>query len=88
MKRELKGKVAWVTRFQYVCLGLRCKVKKFDSNCPLLTVWDCLTLLPHSVTSGNYDDESCWMMKDNCFYHVCYWIDANVEWLIELELES
>jgi len=28
------------------------------------------------------------MMKDNCFHHVCYWIDANVEWLIELELES
>ena len=20
------------------------------------------------------------------FHHVCYWIDANVEWLIELEL--
>ena len=28
------------------------------------------------------------MMKDNCFHHVCYWIDANVEWLIELELEG
>ena len=28
------------------------------------------------------------MMKDNCFRHVCYWIDANVEWLIELELAS
>ena len=27
------------------------------------------------------------MMKNNCFHHVCYWIDANVEWLIELELE-
>ena len=26
--------------------------------------------------------------KDNYFHHVCYWIDANVEWLIELELES
>ena len=35
-----------------------------------------------------YDYESCWMMKDNYFHHVCYWIDANVEWLIELELES
>ena len=35
-----------------------------------------------------YNDESGWMMKDNFFfYHVCYWIDANVEWLIELELE-
>ena len=28
------------------------------------------------------------MMKTNYFHHVCYWIDANVEWLIELELES
>src|SRR6185503_5010621 len=40
--------------------------------------WDCLTLLPHRVTSGMYNDESGWMMKDNFFfYHVCYWIDAN-----------
>ena len=28
-----------------------------------------------------------WMMKDNCFHHVCYWIDAHLEWLIELEPE-
>ena len=24
-------------------------------------------------------------MKDNCFHHLCYWIDAQLEWLIELE---
>ena len=29
-----------------------------------------------------------WMIKDNCFHHVCYWIDAHLEWLIELEPES
>ena len=28
-----------------------------------------------------------WMLKDNCFHHVCYWIDAHLEWLIELEPE-
>ena len=22
-----------------------------------------------------------WMIKDNYFHHVCYWIDANLEWL-------
>ena len=91
MQRELKGKVAWAKRDvdPHACvLGLPGQVNKFNSNRLLLTVWDCLTLLPHRVTSGNYDDEFCWMMKDNCFHHVCYWIDAHVEWLIELELES
>ena len=29
-----------------------------------------------------------WMVKDNCFHYVCYWIDAHLEWLIELEPES
>ena len=33
-------------------LGLLGQVNKFDSNRPLLTVWDCLTLLPHRVRSG------------------------------------
>ena len=32
-------------------LGLSGQVNKFDSNRPLLTVWDCLTLLPHRVRS-------------------------------------
>ena len=32
--------------------GLPGQVNKFDSNRPLLTVWDCLTLLPHRVRSG------------------------------------
>ena len=29
-----------------------------------------------------------WMLKDNCFHHVCYWIDAHPEWLTEIEPES
>ena len=29
-----------------------------------------------------------WMIKDNCFHHVYYWIDAHLEWLIELEPEN
>ena len=29
-----------------------------------------------------------WIMKDNYFNHVCYWIDTHLEWLIELELEA
>ena len=32
-------------------LALPGQVNKFDSNRPLLTVWDCLTLLPHRVRS-------------------------------------
>ena len=55
MKRELKGKVVWAKRDidPHACvLDLPGQVKKFDSNRPLLTVWDCLTLLPHRVRSG------------------------------------
>jgi len=51
VQRELKGTVAWVTLFPCVCLGLPGQVNKFDSNRPLLTVWDCLTLLLHRVRS-------------------------------------
>ena len=29
-----------------------------------------------------------WIIKDNCFHHVCYSIDAHLEWLMELEPES
>ena len=29
-----------------------------------------------------------WMIKDNCFHHVCYWIYAHLEWLTELEPEN
>jgi len=29
-----------------------------------------------------------WLMKNNCFHHGCYWIDAHLEWLIELEHEG
>ena len=29
-----------------------------------------------------------WLIKDNCFHHACYWIDAHIEWLIELEPEN
>ena len=32
-------------------LGLAGQVNKFDSNRPLLMVWDCLTYLPHRVRS-------------------------------------
>ena len=52
MQLELKGKVAWAKRDvdPHACvLGLPGQVNKFDSNRPLLTVWDCLTLLSHRV---------------------------------------
>ena len=26
-----------------------------------------------------------WIIKDNCFQHACYRIDAHLEWVIELE---
>ena len=29
-----------------------------------------------------------WLIKDNCFHHACYWIDAHLEWVIELEPEG
>ena len=29
-----------------------------------------------------------WIIKDNCFHHACYWIDAHLEWVIELEPEN
>ena len=29
-----------------------------------------------------------WKIKDNCFHHACYWIDAHLEWVIELEPEG
>ena len=54
MKQELKGNVAWANPDvdPHACvLGLPGQVNKFDSNHPLLTVWDCLTLLPHRVRS-------------------------------------
>ena len=53
VQRELKGKVAWAKRDvdSHACvLGLPGQVNKFDSNRPLLTVWDCLISLPHRVT--------------------------------------
>ena len=49
-----KGKRLFVndpTVFQTCVLGLPSQVNKFDSNRPLLTVWDCSTLLPHRVRS-------------------------------------
>ena len=54
VQRELKGKVAWAKRDvdPHACvLALPGQVNKFDSNRPLLTVWDCLTLLLHRVRS-------------------------------------
>ena len=60
MQRELTGKVAWAERDvdPHACvLGLPGQVNKFDSNRPLLTVWDCLTLLPHRVEVKNDDDD-------------------------------
>ena len=29
-----------------------------------------------------------WLIKDKCFHHACYWVDAHLEWLIELESEN
>ena len=29
-----------------------------------------------------------WIIKDNCFHHACLWIDAHLDWLIELEPEN
>ena len=49
---EKKGKRLFgndPTVFQTCVLGLPGQVNKFDSNRPLLTVWDCLISLPHRV---------------------------------------
>ena len=88
-----KGKKSCGWLGSHTCvLGLPGHVNKFDSNRPLLTVWDCLTLLPHRVRS-----ERWWWWwwiwlvgwwKIIVSHHVCYWIDAHLECLIELELES
>ena len=49
---EGKSRVAKRDVDPHTCvLGLSGQVNKFDSNRPLLTVWDCLTLLPHRVRS-------------------------------------
>ena len=91
VKRELKGKVTWAKRDvdPHACvLGLPGQVNKFDSNRPLLTVWDCLTLLPHRVRSGRWWWWWIWLVgwwKIIVSHHVCYWIDAHLEWLMELE---
>ena len=29
-----------------------------------------------------------WIIKDNCYHHACFWIDAHLEWSIELEPEN
>ena len=51
LERKGKSRVGdWVPMHACV-LGLSCKGKKLDSNHPLLTVSDYLTLLPHRVTS-------------------------------------
>ena len=71
-------------------LGLPGQVNKFDSNRPLLTVWDCLTLLPHRVRSERWW-WWIWLVgwwKIIVSHHVCYWIDAHLEWVIELEPEN
>ena len=39
----------YLTVFQTCVLGLPGQVYEFDSNHPLLTVWDCLIPLPHRV---------------------------------------
>ena len=72
-------------------LGLPGQVNKFDSNRPLLMVWDCLTLLPHRVRSERWWWWRIWLVgwwKIIVSHHICYWIDAHLEWLIELEPES
>ena len=72
-------------------LGLPGQVNKFNSNRPLLTVWDCLTLLPHRVRSERWWWWWIWLVrwwKIIVSHHVCCWIDAQLEWLIELEPES
>ena len=95
--RKERGKVVWVTWFPYCVLSLPGQVNKFDSNRPLLTVWDCLTLLPHRVRS-----ERWWWWwwiwlvgwwKIIVSHHVCYWIDAILEWfnwtrILKLKLKS
>ena len=91
--RKERGKVAWVKRDvdPHACvLGLPGQVNKFDSNRPLLTVWDCLTLLLHRVRSERW---WWWIWLVGWWriivsHHVCYWIDAHLEWLIELEFGS
>ena len=48
---ERKGKSHVGDLVPMCVLALPCKVNKFDSNRPPLTIWDCLTLLPHRVRS-------------------------------------
>ena len=51
-ERKVNGCLGTTRRcFQTCVLGLPGQVNKFDSNRPLLTVWDCLTLLLHRVRS-------------------------------------
>ena len=54
--RELKGKVAWAKRDvdPHACvLGLPGQVNKFDSNRPLLTVWDCFSRFSRFGTASH-----------------------------------
>ena len=91
--RKERGKVTWAKRDvdPHACvLGLPGQVNKFNSNRLLLTVWDCLTLLPHRVKSERWWWR-IWLVgwwNINVSHHVCYWIDAHLEWLIELEFGS
>ena len=57
------------TVFQTCVLGLPGQVNKFDSNRPLLTVWDCLIPLPHRVIRVTLFDQS-W-----CLTKVLPWLD-------------
>ena len=73
---ERKGKSHVVDFVPHACvLGLPCKVKKLDSNRPLLTVWDCLTFSATQSKKWNNDDDEyvwminyfpTWMIRDRC----------------------
>ena len=48
-ERKVNGCLRTTRRYSKRVLGLPGQVNKFDSNRPLLTVWDCLIPLPHRV---------------------------------------
>ena len=49
-ERKANGCLGTTLRCFKRVLGLPGQVNKFDSNRPVLTVWDCLISLPHRVT--------------------------------------
>ena len=93
--RKERWKVAWAKRDvdPHACvLGLPGQVNKFDSNRPLLTVWDCLIPLPHRVIRVTLFDQSwCltkvipWLSRVSCLHRM----DNQLEyWKLKCEIKD